>query len=439
MPTITDCRAHAARVIAAVILQEASLATLLPAALAKVKEIDRSLLQELCYGTLRHFYSLDSQVSKHLAKPLREKDSDIHALLLLGAYQLLHTRIPPYAAINSSVNVTVTLKKIWAKALVNAVLRKVQTEADAKPPGLMDEESRYDHPQWLIDMIRKAWPTEANNLLAANNSRAPMTLRVNRKQQSREDYLRELTALSIPATATLLSNSGIQLDTPAAVDILPSFTTGSVSVQDEAAQLCASLMLLEKNQLVLDACAAPGGKTCHLLEMEPSIKLIALDIDKERCASINENLQRLQLSARVLAADASQPGSWWQQASDGKHFDRILLDAPCSATGVIRHHPDIKLLRRAEDIPAMAGTQLALLKALWPLLSETGLLLYATCSILPQENDEVIAHFLSITKNAMVENLDASWGIATHHGRQLLPQTGGHDGFYYARIRKLTG
>src|SRR5688572_21673401 len=204
MPTTPDCRTHAARVIAAVILQEASLATLLPAALAQTKEKDQALLQELCYGTLRHFYSLNAQVTKYLEKPLRAKDSDIHALLLMGAYQLLHTRIPPYAAINSSVNIAVALKKTWAKALVNAVLRKVQKEANAQttntqPIDTIDEESRYDHPQWLIDKFRTAWPTEADGILAANNSRAPMTLRVNRKQYSREDYLRELTALSIPA------------------------------------------------------------------------------------------------------------------------------------------------------------------------------------------------------------------------------------------------
>lgn len=437
MPTITDCRTHAARVIAAVMLQEASLATLLPAALAQTKENDQALLQELCYGTLRHFYSLDAQVSKHMAKPLRAKDSDIHALLLMGAYQLLHTRIPPYAAINSSVNVAVSLKKNWAKALVNAVLRKVQKELDTQPANFADEESRYDHPQWLINAIHTAWSTEAGAVLAANNTRAPMTLRVNPQIQSREDYLRHLTAQSIAAKTTSISRDGIQLDIPVAVDTLPGFTKGSASVQDEAAQLCAHLMKLEKNQRVLDACAAPGGKTCHLLETEASVQLTALDIDKERCALITENLERLQLSAKVLVADARQPDHWWKQSCDGKPFDRILLDAPCSATGVIRHHPDIKLLRREEDIPTLAETQLRLLRALWPLLSPGGLLLYATCSVLPQENDGVIANFLTHTNDVMVDTLDASWGIATHHGRQLLPQANGHDGFYYACLRKI--
>lgn len=438
-----DCRTLATRVIAGVIQQEASLASLLPAALTQVKENDRALLQELCYGTLRHFYSLDAQVSKYLAKPLREKDRDIHALLLLGAYQLIHTRIPPYAAINSSVNVAIALKKNWAKALVNAVLRKVQAEAEKKSGDFSNEESRYDHPQWLIDTIRKAWPTEADAVLTANNTRAPMTLRVNRQQHSREDYLRKLTALSIPAKTTPLSDEGIQLDAPVSVDVLPGFATGSTSVQDEAAQLCANLMKLKPGLRVLDACAAPGGKTCHLLETEPSISLITMDIDEERCALIRENLQRLRLStkasAKVVAADASQPDNWWQSSCGGGTFDRILLDAPCSATGVIRHHPDIKLLRRATDISALAETQLRLLQALWPLLSENGLLLYATCSVLPQENDEVIANFLSTRKDVMVESIDAPWGMATRYGRQLLPQTDGHDGFYYARIQKLTG
>jgi 16S rRNA (cytosine967-C5)-methyltransferase len=432
-----DCRTLATQVIAGVIQQQASLATLLPAALAQTKVNDQSLLQELCYGTLRHFYSLDARVSKHLAKPLREKDSDIHALLLVGAYQLLHTRIPAYAAINSSVNVAVALKKIWAKALVNAVLRKVQAEADKSLENSdADEESRYDHPQWLIDTIRAAWPTEANGILVANNSRAPMTLRINQQQTSRVDYLRELTKQSISAKATFISDDGIQLDIPVAVDVLPGFATGRASVQDEAAQLCAHLLKLEKNQRVLDACAAPGGKTGHLLETEPSIQLIALDIDEDRCALIRENLQRLQLSAKALTANASQPESWWQQACESKKFDRILLDAPCSATGVIRHHPDIKLLRRAEDIPAMAETQLRLLNALWPLLSENGLLLYATCSVLPQENDEVIEKFLALTADAMTEALDVSWGLATKQGRQLFPVVNEHDGFYYVRLKK---
>jgi len=434
-----DCRTLAAHVIAGVIQQEASLATLLPTALAQTKETDQALLQELCYGTLRHFYSLDAKISTHLAKPLRGKDSDIHALLLLGAYQLLHTRIPAYAAINSSVNVAAALKKNWAKALVNAVLRKVQAEMDKPLGDTADEESRYDHPQWLIDTIRAAWPTEADGILTANNSRAPMTLRVNRQIQSREDYLRKLAAQSIAAKATCISDEGIQLEAPVSVDSLPGFANGSASVQDEAAQLCTNLMKLGKNQRVLDACAAPGGKTCHLLETEPGIQLITMDIDEERCALITENLQRLQLSARVLVADACQPDIWWKQDCEGKPFDRILLDAPCSATGVIRHHPDIKLLRRADDIPALAETQLRLLKALWPLLSEKGLLLYATCSVLPQENDDVIANFLSTRKDAMVEKIDAPWGIATRYGRQLFPEINGHDGFYYARLHKLTG
>jgi 16S rRNA (cytosine967-C5)-methyltransferase len=199
------------------------------------------------------------------------------------------------------------------------------------------------------------------------------------------------------------------------------------------------LIKLQPGLRVLDACAAPGGKTCHLLETEPAIKLTAIDIDATRCEMISENLQRLHLAAHILVADATHPESWWKPSCDGIPFDRILLDAPCSATGVIRHHPDIKLLRRAEDIPALATTQLQLLNALWPLLSDNGLLLYATCSVLPQENDDVIANFLTTRKDAMVESIDARWGMATRYGRQLHPVAGGHDGFYYVRIHKLTG
>lgn len=434
----------AARVIADVVNNKASLATLLPLALDQAQDKDRALLQELCYGTLRHFFSLREQIENNLNKSLKEKDADIHALLLSGAYQLLHTRIPPYAAINSSVNAANILKKTWAKGLLNAVLRNIQREMDhVDDQKLKDisstttEEAKYDHPQWLIDEIKKDYGEVASDIFSANNTKAPMTLRVNRLQHSRTEYLRLLKNAEIAHEVTVFSDDGIQLGVAVDVTQLPLFSSGAVSVQDEAAQLSAPLLQLSKNLSVLDACAAPGGKTCHLLEIEPSLIVTAIDIEENRCALIHENLQRLQLSAQVIAADAAHPEAWWEKQCGGKLFDRILVDAPCSATGVIRHHPDIKLLRKASDIPALAKTQLQLLTALWPLLKPQGYLLYATCSTLHQENDAVITRFLSNTPDATVDMIDKTWGIKTQHGRQLLPQANGHDGFYFSRLQKI--
>jgi len=439
-----ECRVLAAEVIVSVSVHHMSLARVLPAALENTYEKDRALLQELCYGTLRHLFSLRCIVAKHLNKSLKEKDSDIHAVLLVGAYQLLHTRIPAYAAINSSVNAANVIKKTWAKGLINAVLRNIQREMviigslhDKKTPSGMSEESLYDHPQWLIDEIRKDYGALAESVLIANNSKAPMTLRVNRQQYSRADYLHLLNNERIACHVTSLSDDGIQLELAIDVSQLPFFSNGAVSIQDEAAQLSAALLKTSINLSILDACAAPGGKTCHLLEMEPSLSVTALEIDADRCALIYENLQRLQLSAQVIAADASRPDIWWQRECGGKHFDRILVDAPCSAIGVIRHHPDIKLLREASDIPALANTQLYLLSALWPLLKQNGFLLYATCSILNQENDAVISQFLSSTPDARIDVIEQEWGLKTLYGRQLLPQKNGHDGFYFARLQKI--
>ena len=438
-----DCRILATQVVVAVLNDRMSLAKVLPEALEKIQDKDKPLLQELCYGTIRHVFSLTHHINKHLNKPLKEKDSDIFALLLIGTYQLLYMRIPPYAAINSSVEGAHTFKKTWAKGLVNAVLRNIQREmATAKIPDTdnrpesIPEAARYDHPQWLINSIKQDYGSLAENIFIANNTRAPMTLRVNQQQITRQEYLHLLSEANITAFATKLSNDAIQLESAVDVSKLPLFNQGAVSVQDEAAQLSASLLALKKNLSALDACAAPGGKTCHMLEQEPSLMVTALDADNQRCDLIHENLQRLRLSAHVITADACHPENWWANVCGGKRFDRILVDAPCSATGVIRHHPDIKLLRQASDIPALAKTQLQILCALWPLLEPKGILLYATCSILRQENDSVVSQFLALTPDATVDKIDANWGQETLYGRQLLPQQNGHDGFYFARIKK---
>jgi len=291
----------------------------------------------------------------------------------------------------------------------------------------------YSHPYWLIKRLKQAWPEHWQQVCAANNERAPMSLRVNAQRNSRDDYLQQLTAADISASNCPHSVYGIKLEKPANVETLPGFGDGLCSVQDEAAQLAATLLQLEPGQHVLDACAAPGGKTCHLRELEPQLaSLTALELDAERATRIHQNLERLQLNAKVVEGDASQPEQWWDQ----QHYDRILLDAPCSATGVIRRHPDIKLLRHDEDIAALAELQLQILSALWPLLKPRGILLYATCSVLPDENEQVLEKFLSQHSDVEILPIDADWGLAGPAGRQLFPQPQGHDGFYYARIQK---
>ncbi|MNM82814.1 Ribosomal RNA small subunit methyltransferase B [compost metagenome] len=261
-----------------------------------------------------------------------------------------------------------------------------------------------------------------------------MILRVNRRHHSREAYLELLREAGLEATACQYSVDGILLAQACDVRGLPGFDQGWISVQDEAAQLAADLLDLAPGQRVLDACCAPGGKTCHLLEAEAKLEaVVAIDLEAKRLVRVRENLDRLGLDAQLIACDARDTASWW----DGKGFQRILLDAPCSATGVIRRHPDIKMTRQADDIPALAALQGELLDALWPTLEVGGILLYATCSSLPTENTEVIEAFLARTPGARELDLATQAGLRQPHGRQLLAQEGGHDGFYYAKLIKI--
>ncbi|TNE77817.1 MAG: 16S rRNA (cytosine(967)-C(5))-methyltransferase RsmB, partial [Gammaproteobacteria bacterium] len=344
------------------------------------------------------------------------------------------TRIPPHAAVNEAVATTLSLKKKWAKGLVNAVLRRFLRERDALTEKLADNPVfETAHPQWLLDTLGQAWPEQLEALLAANNLQPPMCLRVNRTRGSREQYQQRLAEANIQASATAHSDDGLLLQQPCDVNSLPGFASGDVSVQDEAAQLAAPLLDTSPGQRILDACCAPGGKTGHLLELlQGDAEVVALDVSPLRLQRVEENLERLGLQAALIAADALDTDSWW----DGRPFDRILLDAPCSATGVIRRHPDVKLLRSPADIAKLAALQLALLKALWPLLKEGGMLLYATCSVLPGENDQVVEEFLRGTPGVELEPVPTGAGIATSAGRQLLPQPEGHDGFYFARLKK---
>ena len=428
-------RLAAARALAAVLSGKASLNSSLPAQLDKVEERDRGLVQDLAFGTARWQPRLDLLAAQLLQKPFKAADADVQALLLVGLYQLFYTRIPAHAAIGETVGCADKLKKPWAKGLLNAVLRRAQREGEALLADLeRDPVVRTAHPRWLQKALKAFWPDQWEAICAANNAHPPMILRVNRRHHSRDAYLALLAEAGISASPCQYSRDGILLAEACDVRGLPGFAEGWVSVQDEAAQLAADLMELAPGQRVLDACCAPGGKTCHLLEAEAGLgEVVAIDLEAKRLARVRENLDRLKLDAQLIACDARDTASWW----DGKPFQRILLDAPCSATGVIRRHPDIKLTRQADDIPALAALQGELLDALWPTLEVGGMLVYATCSSLPTENTDVIDAFLARTPGARELDLALDAGLRQPHGRQLLAQEGGHDGFYYAKLIKI--
>ena len=401
----------------------ASLAEALPAAASRVPDRDRGLAQELAYGTVRWRLQLDAIVQPLLRKrppPLAA------ALIAVGVYQLRSTRIPPHAAVSA----TVAAAPEKLRGLVNAVLRNAQRRLPELEAGIAgDDTARTAHPRWLLDALREDWPDDWQAIVDANNTPAAMTLRV---RGQRDAYLATLAAAGIEATPAAHAPHAVTLASPRSVETIPGFAEGRVSVQDAAAQLAAPLVAAEPRTRVLDACAAPGGKASHLLELEPTLDLTALEIDAARATRIEQALQRLSLSARIVVADAGRVDDWW----DGEPYARVLVDAPCSATGVIRRHPDIRLLRRANDIAALAERQRGLLDALWPVLAAGGRLVYATCSVLRAENDEVVAAFLRAHDDARLEPIDAGWGRATDHGRQVLPGQDGMDGFYYACLRK---
>ncbi|MGE8350651.1 MAG: 16S rRNA (cytosine(967)-C(5))-methyltransferase RsmB [Pseudomonas protegens] len=433
-------RLAAAKALTAVLNGKASLNSSLPTQLDKVEVRDRGFTQDLAFGTARWQPRLSALAAKLLQKPFKAADADVEALLLVGLYQLLYTRVPAHAAIGETVGCADKLKKPWAKALLNAVLRRAQRESEALLAELEhDPVVRTAHPRWLQKSLKAFWPEQWEAICAANNAHPPMILRVNRRHHSRDAYLKLLSEAGVAAKACVYSQDGIVLDEAGDVRSLPGFAEGWVSVQDEAAQLAADLLELAPGQRVLDACCAPGGKTCHILEVQPDLAgVVAVDLEAKRLVRVRENLDRLGLDAQLIAADGRDTQAWW----DGKPFQRILLDAPCSATGVIRRHPDIKLTRQAEDIAALAQLQGELLDAMWQTLEVGGILLYATCSTLPTENTEVIEAFLARTPGARELDIGGQLGqpaagLKQPHGRQLLAQEGGHDGFYYAKLIKI--
>lgn len=428
-------RLAAARLVHAVLDQQVSLQALLADGLGGMDDPrQRALAQELTFGTLRWFHRLDAVLAQLLSKPLKQKDHDIRALLLVGLYQLVVLDIPAHAAVSETVEAVRALGKTWAAGLVNAVLRSAQRrkqELLARADNL--PQARWSHPQWWQERLREDWPEHWQAILTANNQRPPMWVRVNAGRFSRAHYLQMLADAGIEARPSPVAPHAVELVKPVPVERLPDFASGGVSVQDAAAQLTASLLDLRDGQRVLDACAAPGGKTGHILESgEHLAGVVAIDSEPHRLEKVAENLHRLGLNAELVNADAADTAGWW----DGESFDRILLDAPCSASGVVRRHPDIKVLRRADDIPALVQQQMRLLEALWPLLVSGGMLLYVTCSVFRAENADNLGRFLQNHADARESPLDVTWGHPQAVGRQLLPGEHGMDGFYYARLVK---
>jgi len=436
-------RAAAAEAVDAVVTNGRSLDAAIAVAEKKLAPADHPLLRVLCYGTLRFHWRLTAQVAKFLARPLKKRDSVVDALLRIGIFQLGDTRISDHAAVSLTAEAARTLRRPKLVPLVNAVLRNF-LRGDKPAPQSDGGEIQYNHPSWFIERLRKDWPDHWQHILNANNQRAPMWLRVNRRHMSAEQYL-EVLANDREVDKTKIGSApegfghAICLGSPWSVDDLPGFREGDVSVQDGAAQIAAPWLLTGGGGRVLDACAAPGGKTGHLLELAgPEVTLMAIDADPGRVDMINENLARLGLDAAVLVADASKPDAWW----DGALFDQILLDAPCSASGVIRRHPDIKHLRRASDIDALARLQLDLLESLWTLLAAGGRILYVTCSVLRQENDAIVAQFRArhgdVSDAAVLPNNNIrDLMVQTSQGFQVLPGTRELDGFYFACLEKV--
>ncbi|MBT5230092.1 MAG: 16S rRNA (cytosine(967)-C(5))-methyltransferase RsmB [Methylococcales bacterium] len=391
-----------------------------------LKSVDLSqqpFVKAICFGTIRHYLWLECLLAPLLQKPLKAKDSDVKILMLLGLHELSEQKTADYAVVSETVNAVKPLKKMWAKGLVNAVLRNFLRQQPELMKGCDNkQEAIYRHPYWLIKILKTDWPDEWAAILTANNQPPPMVLRVNQQKTTRDDYLALLKQAKIDAEAQPVTAMGVRLQNPVDVSMLPHFAEGWCSVQDGAAQMAAELLQLAPGQRVLDACAAPGGKTCHIAETEPKLtSLLAVDSDAERLPRLVDNLQRLSLQADWQVSDFSDPGIWPEET----RFDRILLDAPCSGTGVIRRHPDIKMLRNKDDIVALSQLQHTMLENAWSVLKEGGRLVYATCSILKQENEHQISRFLETHSDAHCDVV-----------HRILPGDQNRDGFYYACLNK---
>jgi 16S rRNA (cytosine967-C5)-methyltransferase len=429
-----SARNAAISVLQAVLVKGRSLATarlLIHDRLDEPRE--RSLAMELVNGVLRWRFRLEALLAQLLSKPVRKKDFDIQLVLLVALYELTELSTPDYAVVNEAVVQTRRVGKKWAAGMVNGVLRSFIRDRQALLSRADDDSvARFSHPRWLIDLIRQDWPEHAENILDANNQRPPMWLRVNLGRVSVDDYMKRLDTQGITATRHTVVETALKLDSPMDVSLLPGFAEGLVSVQDVAAQLAATLLDTEQGERVLDLCAAPGGKTCHILETTANVEMTAVELEPLRMHRLQQNLDRLGLRARLIVDDATDAQGWW----DGQLFDRILVDAPCSASGVIRRHPDIKSLRQADDLASLTVIQQQILAQAWGMLKPGGTLLYVTCSVLKRENEQQIEQLLSTTEQASEVVIDENWGRSCRHGRQLLPGELDGDGFYFARLKK---
>ncbi len=420
-------RLHALKIITHLLVEKKPLSQLMSSS-AEISPMTK----EICFGFCRHYFRLQALANSLIQK--KPKEVEVWIALLIGIYQLHYMKLPDYAVVQETVALLEKIKKGWAKGLLNAVLRNFCRQQNEILNRLNNDPLfLYGHPEWLLKRLQKDWPNDWQTIAKANDTHPPMSLRVNLQKISVSEYLNILKRADIAADSHPIAPEAIVLKTPCDVHQLPGFTEGLVSVQDSAAQLAASLLSLKPGLRVLDACCAPGGKTCHILEKEPHLAAcVAVEIDSKRLDRVRENLNRLNLHATLVQGDALVPSQWW----DGQFFDRILLDAPCSATGVIRRHSDIKLLRNDEEIVAITKIQHAMLQALWPLLAKGGILVYATCSVMIAENEQQIANFIKNNPDCKIISKSWPWGHTTKYGQQILPGEQGMDGFFYAVLSK---
>ena len=393
-----------------------------------------ALGKQIVFSVLRQFFELQAITQELLVKQLNRKHKDLELLIMCGLYAIDNLNQPAHTSVNGAVETSKALKKPWASGLINATLRRYLRERDKiRRRALTTTAAISNHPDWFTRRIQQDWPQEYDQIVSANNTPAPMHLRINQQKVSRNDYIKKLTEVGLQAVKSEHSRYCLTLTDPVSVEKLPGFNLGLVSVQDEAAQLAAILLDPAAGDHVLDACSAPGGKSCHLFEIEPEITLHSIDVDKDRLARVQENFTRLGIRGDIIHQDLLQIKD--DQISS---FDKILLDAPCSATGVIRRHPDIKLLRRSSDIDKLGSTQRQLLENCWSMLKSQGDLVYATCSILPQENEDLVAEFVQRHADAQPIEVNLTIGKSQAIGHQLLPAIGAHDGFYFAHLRKTS-
>ncbi|GAC17102.1 16S rRNA (cytosine(967)-C(5))-methyltransferase RsmB [Paraglaciecola arctica] len=426
-----NLRADAAKVLHQILEEGQSARECLPAAQLPHKEQDKAWLQEMVYGVLRNLPILQFWLRQLLDKPLKNRFKIVEQLIMLGFYQLAFSRVSQHAAVSETVAACQPLNTLAMKGLVNAILRTFIRE-EMSLQEAPNKQIASGLPKWLYKKLEAEYQDGFIDLITNMQLKAPIWLRVNTQKISHGDFVEALESASIEFTLTADHSEAIILSKGYDVTNLPGFDKGWFAVQDGAAQLAAHYLAPAAGESILDCCAAPGGKTCHLIEYQPKItKVVALEISEKRASRIEENLVRLGHNAEIVIGDASTPEKWW----DGQLFDRVLLDAPCSATGIIRRHPDIKWLRKAKDIDVLVNLQKQILDAIWPLVKPGGTLLYATCSILPEENHLQISDFLSRTTNALLDNTFYN-DNDDKPGKQILPGDQQMDGFYYARLLK---